>query len=207
MPSVDFGANPDGNKKGNACEAAHDQGGGVVAGRIQHHANDGWNGEGAHILAEHDKGSGGCVDIEPCEQTRRRKRYVDHKDKGMALIANIVLAAACLFAWFAVDLPEAATYALGFFTGCVLGAVPTAFFAIPTIAARSKGTIGAATAVIVLGQNMGTLVIPTVVGMVLDASGYHMAAMAMGGVSVVALVIALVWRALYNKREAAKAEI
>ena len=133
--------------------------------------------------------------------------FAKAKDKGMALIANIVLAAVCLFAWFAVDLPEAATYVLGFFTGCVLGAVPTAFFAIPTIAARSKGTIGAATAVIVLGQNMGTLVIPTVVGMVLDASGYHMAAMAMGGVSVVALVIALVWRALYNKREAAKAEI
>ena len=127
------------------------------------------------------------------------------KDKGMALIVNIVLAAICLFAWFAVDLPEAATYALGFVTGCVLGAVPTAFFAIPTIAARSKGTIGAATAVIVLGQNMGTLVIPTVVGVVLDSSGYHMAAMTMGGVAAVAFVIAIIWRVMYNKREATKA--
>lgn len=129
--------------------------------------------------------------------------FAKAKDKGLALVVNIALAAACLFAWFAIDLPQAATYVLGFFTGCVLGAVPTAFFAIPTIAARSKGTIGAATAVIVLGQNMGTLVVPTVVGMVLDASGYHTAAVVMGGVSVVALAIAVAWRHMYNKRETA----
>lgn len=52
---------------------------------------------------------------------------------------------------------------------------------------------------------MGTLVIPTVVGMVLDSSGYHTTAMVMGGVSVVALAIAIAWRFMYSKREALKA--
>ena len=47
---------------------------------------------------------------------------------------------------------------------------------------------------------MGTLVIPTVVGMVLDASSFMMAAMVMGGVSVVALGISFAWRSLYRKK-------
>ena len=46
---------------------------------------------------------------------------------------------------------------------------------------------------------MGTLLIPTVVGVILDSSGYEAAAMFMGGISVLAAVICLVFRKLYLK--------
>lgn len=126
--------------------------------------------------------------------------FAKAKDKGLVLIVNIVLAAIGLFIWFSIDLPLEATYVIAFFIGCVLGAAPTAFFAVAPMTARSKDTVGSANAVIVLGQNMGTLVIPTVVGMVLDASSFMMAAMVMGGVSVVALGISFAWRSLYRKK-------
>ena len=106
-----------------------------------------------------------------------------------------------MFAWFNLDASAPATYAVAFVTGCVLGAAPTVFFAIPPYAARSASSVGAAAALIVLGQNMGTLTIPTVVGMVLDSSGYHTAAMVMGGLACVALVISIFVRPKINARQ------
>ncbi len=123
------------------------------------------------------------------------------EDKGLVLIINIALAAIVLFAWFNLDASAPATYAVAFVTGCVLGAAPTVFFAIPPYAARSASSVGAAAALIVLGQNMGTLTIPTVVGMVLDSSGYHTAAMVMGGLACVALVISIFVRPKINARQ------
>ncbi len=128
------------------------------------------------------------------------------KDKGMVLVVNVALAIICLFAWFNLDLPLYAMYAIALIIGIILGAGPTAFFAVAPMTARSAGTVGAATAIIVLGQNVGTLIVPTVIGMVLDASGYSMAATVMGGLGVVALLISFVWRSLYRKRSAVAGE-
>lgn len=126
--------------------------------------------------------------------------FAKAKDKGLVIIVNVILAIIFNFLWFNLEASIPVTYALAFLGGCVLGAAPTAFFAIPAITARSKGTIGAASAVMVLGQNLGTLTIPTVIGMILDASGYHMAAVAMGCFAIIALIIAFVWRSMYRKR-------
>lgn len=125
------------------------------------------------------------------------------RDKGMVLLINIVLCAISLFAWFNLALSPTMMCVVAFFVGCFLGAAPTAFFAVAPMAARSPGTIGAATGMVVLGQNAGTLLIPTVVGMVLDASGYGAAAMFMGGISVVAALICIAFRVLYKKHHAA----
>ena len=59
---------------------------------------------------------------------------------------------------------------------------------------------------VVLGQNAGTLLIPTVVGMILDAAGYGAAAMFMGGISVAAALICIAFRALYKKHVAVTPE-
>ena len=128
------------------------------------------------------------------------------RDKGLVLIINIALAAVVLFVWFNLDASAAVTYAVAFITGCVLGAAPTVFFAIPPYAARSASTVGAAAALIVLGQNAGTLTIPTVVGMVLDNSGYHMAAIVMGGLACVALIISIFVRPKINAKQDALEE-
>lgn len=121
------------------------------------------------------------------------------RDKGMVLLINIALCAVALFAWFNLALSPEMMCAVSFFIGCLLGAAPTAFFAVAPMAARSPGTIGAATGMVVLGQNAGTLLIPTVVGMILDASGYGMAAMFMGGISVAAALACVAFRVLYKK--------
>ena len=123
------------------------------------------------------------------------------KDKGLALIVNIALSAVVLFGWFNLAASAPVTYAVAFITGCVLGAVPTVFFAIPPYAARSASSVGAAAALVVLGQNAGTLTIPTVVGMVLDSSGYHVAAMVMGGLACAALLISILIRPKINARQ------
>ena len=128
------------------------------------------------------------------------------RDKGMVLLVNIVLCAISLFAWFNLTLSPEMMCVVGFFVGCFLGAAPTAFFAVAPMAARSPGTIGAATGMVVLGQNAGTLLIPTVVGMILDAAGYGAAAMFMGGISVVAALICIAFRVLYKKHVSANAE-
>lgn len=123
------------------------------------------------------------------------------KDKGLVLSINIALAAIALFAWFNIDASAPVTYAVAFVIGCVLGAAPTVFFAIPPYAARSASSVGAAASLVVLGQNMGTLAIPTIVGMVLDSSGYHMAAFVMGGLACVALLVSLWIRPKINARQ------
>ena len=123
------------------------------------------------------------------------------KDKGLVLVVTIALAAVCLFAWFNIDAAAPVTYAAAFVIGCVLGAAPTVFFAIPPYAARSASSVGAAAALIVLGQNMGTLAIPTVVGMVLDSSGYHTAALVMGSLACVALLVSIWVRPKINARQ------
>lgn len=128
------------------------------------------------------------------------------RDKGMVLLVNIVLCAISLFAWFNLTLSPEMMCVVGFFVGCFLGAAPTAFFAVAPMAARSPGTIGAATGMVVLGQNAGTLLIPTVVGMILDAAGYGAAAMFMGGISVVAALICIAFRVLYKKHVSANTE-
>lgn len=128
------------------------------------------------------------------------------RDKGLVLFINIALCAVSLFLWFNLDLGTAGMYVVAFIIGCFLGAAPTAFFAVAPMAARSAGTIGAATGMIVLGQNAGTLLIPTVVGIILDSAGYSAAAIFMGSISVVAALLCLVFRKMYLKHSAAQAE-
>lgn len=125
------------------------------------------------------------------------------RDKGLVLFINIALCAIALFIWFNLVLSPIMMCVVAFLIGCLLGGAPTAFFAVAPMAARSPGTIGAATGMVVLGQNAGTLLIPTVVGMILDASGYGAAALFMGGISVVAALFCLVFRVLYKKHVAA----
>ena len=126
------------------------------------------------------------------------------KDKGMVLFANIALCAISLYVWFNLDIGVTGMYVVAFFIGCFLGTAPTAFFAVAPMTARSAGTVGAATGMIVLGQNAGTLLIPTVVGMILDSSGYSAAAIFMGSISVLAAVLCLVFRKVYLKHEQTK---
>ena len=123
------------------------------------------------------------------------------RDKGMVLIVNIVLCIIVQFAWFNLDASMPVMFFVAFLAGCVLGAAPTLFFAIPPFVARSSTTVGAAVALVVLGQNLGTLAVPTLVGSVLDNASYSAAAMVMGGLSCVALVAAFVFRARFRKRE------
>lgn len=122
------------------------------------------------------------------------------KDKMLVLIVNIALCTVALFLWFNLDAPLPVTYAVAFFTGCFLGAAPAVFFAVPPFVARSPQAVGAASALIVLGQNLGTLVIPTIVGAVLDSCGYHMAAVVMGCLCCAALVAAVMGKNKLNRR-------
>lgn len=123
------------------------------------------------------------------------------RDKGMVLIVNIVLCIVVQFAWFNLDASLPVMFFVAFLAGCALGAAPALFFAIPPFVARSSSTVGAAVALVVLGQNLGTLVVPTLVGSVLDSASYSAAALVMGGLSCVALVAAIVFRAQFRKRE------
>ena len=77
---------------------------------------------------------------------------------------------------------------------------PALFFAIPPFVARSSHTVGAAVALVVLGQNLGTLAIPAIVGGVLDTSGYSVAAIVMGSLACVALVVAIAFKRTMNKK-------
>ncbi len=122
------------------------------------------------------------------------------KDKMLVLIVNIALCAVFLFAWFNMDASMPVTYAAGFLGGCFLGAAPALFFAIPPFVARSPHTVGAAVALVVLGQNLGTLAIPAIVGGVLDTSGYSVAAIVMGSLACVALVVAIAFKRTMNKK-------
>lgn len=122
------------------------------------------------------------------------------RDKMLVLIVNVALCAAFLFAWFNLNAPMPLMYAAGFIGGCLLGAAPALFFAIPPFVARSPGTVGAAVALVVLGQNLGTLAIPAIVGGVLDSSGYSVAAVVMGCLACAALVVAVAFKGRMNKR-------
>lgn len=122
------------------------------------------------------------------------------KDKMLVLIVNIALCVVFLFAWFNMDASMPVTYAVGFLGGCFLGAAPALFFAIPPFVARSPHTVGAAVALVVLGQNLGTLAIPAIVGGVLDTSGYSVAAIVMGSLACMALVVAIAFKRTMNKK-------
>jgi len=102
------------------------------------------------------------------------------KDKMLVLIVNIALCAVFLFAWFNMDASMPVTYAVGFLGGCFLGAAPALFFAIPPFVARSSHTVGAAVA--------------------LDTSGYSVAAIVMGSLACVALVVAIAFKRTMNKK-------
>lgn len=122
------------------------------------------------------------------------------KDKMLVLIVNIALCAVFLFAWFNMDASTPVTYIVGFLGGCFLGAAPALFFAIPPFVARSPHTVGAAVALVVLGQNLGTLAIPAIVGNVLDTSGYSMAAIVMGCLACAALIVAIAFKRKMNEK-------
>lgn len=122
------------------------------------------------------------------------------KDKMLVLIVNIALCAVFLFAWFNMDASTPVTYIVGFLGGCFLGAAPALFFAIPPFVARSPHTVGAAVALVVLGQNLGTLAIPAIVGNVLDTSGYSMAAIVMGCLACAALIVAIAFKRKMNAK-------
>ncbi|MDR0501638.1 MAG: MFS transporter [Coriobacteriales bacterium] len=121
------------------------------------------------------------------------------KDKGMVLLINILLMAVVYFLWFRLDLGIAQTYVIAFVSGCIMGAAPTFYFAITPDAARSPKTVAAATAVVVLGMNIATLSIPAMIGMILDSFGYEAASAAMGTLAIIAAIICLVFRNMYNK--------
>lgn len=122
------------------------------------------------------------------------------KDKGLLLFVDMLVCAIGLFLWFNLDIGVVGTYVIAFVLGCFLGAAPTVFFAMAPEVARSPKTVGAATAVVVLGQNGGTLAVPAIVGMILDSAGYGAAAMTMGVLSLAACAICLlVFRRIYNK--------
>ena len=122
------------------------------------------------------------------------------KDKGLLLFVDMLVCAIGLFLWFNLDIGVVGTYVIAFVLGCFLGAAPTVFFAMAPEVARSPKTVGAATAVVVLGQNGGTLAVPAIVGMILDSAGYGAAAMTMGALSLAACAICLlVFRRIYNK--------
>ena len=122
------------------------------------------------------------------------------KDKGLLLFIDMLVCAIGLFLWFNLDIGVVGTYVIAFVLGCFLGAAPTVFFAMAPEVARSPKTVGAATAVVVLGQNGGTLAVPAIVGMILDSASYGAAAMAMGGLSLAACAICLLaFRRIYNK--------
>ncbi len=123
------------------------------------------------------------------------------KDKGMVLIVNILLCAIAQFVWFNLDACLPIMFFAAFLIGAALGAAPALFFAIPPFVARSSSTVGAAVALVVLGQNLGTLTVPALVGYVLDTSSYSVAALVMGGLTCVALVVAVVFRAWFRKHE------
>ena len=82
------------------------------------------------------------------------------KDKGLLLFVDMLVCAIGLFLWFNLDIGVVGTYVIAFVLGCFLGAAPTVFFAMAPEVARSPKTVGAATAVVVLGQNGGTLAVP-----------------------------------------------
>ncbi len=124
------------------------------------------------------------------------------KDKGMLLFVDMLVCALGLFAWFNLNLGVAATCVIAFVLGCFLGGAPTVFFAMAPEVARSPKTVGAATAVVVLGQNGGTLAIPAIIGVILDNAGYSAAAMSMGILSLLACAICLfAFRRMYNKAQ------
>lgn len=127
--------------------------------------------------------------------------FAHARDKGMVLIVNIALCIIVQFVWFNLDAAIPVMFVVAFIAGCVLGAAPAIFFAIPPFVARSSATVGAAVALVVLGQNLGTLAIPTLVGAVLDNASYSTAALVMGGLSCIALIVAFVFRAQFRKRE------
>lgn len=126
--------------------------------------------------------------------------FAHAKDKMLVLIVNIALCAVFLFAWFNMDASTPVTYIVGFLGGCFLGAAPALFFAIPPFVARSPHTVGAAVALVVLGQNLGTLAVPAIVGGVLDTSGYSMAAIVMGCLACAALVVAIAFKRKMNEK-------
>ena len=122
------------------------------------------------------------------------------KDKGMLLFVDMLACAIGFFVWSNLSLGVVETCVIGFVIGCFLGAAPTVFFAMAPEVARSPKTVGAATAVVVLGQNGGTLAVPVIIGVVLDNAGYGAAAMSMGIISLVACAICLfAFRRLYMK--------
>lgn len=122
------------------------------------------------------------------------------KDKGMLLFITMLVCAIGFFLWFNLDLGVGGTYAIGFALGCFMGAGPTVFFAMAPEVARSPKTVGAATAVVVLGQNGGTLAVPAIIGVILDGAGYGMAATTMGIFSLIACAVCLfAFRPMYNK--------
>jgi predicted MFS family arabinose efflux permease len=107
--------------------------------------------------------------------------------------------AAVYFVWFRLDIGITGTYIIAFISGCIMGAAPTFYFAITPDVARSPKTVAAATAVVVLGMNLATLSIPTLVGMVLDNFGYAAAATVMGSLAIAAAVFCLIFRSMYKK--------
>lgn len=115
------------------------------------------------------------------------------KNRSMVLLITIILSTICFFLQFRIEADFGVMLAYQAVAAAIYGALPAMFYALVPEVATSKKTVGAAVAVVILGQNIGTLVGPSVVGMIVDASSWAMSATVMGLVSCASIVAALVY--------------
>lgn len=121
------------------------------------------------------------------------------KNRGLVLLATIVLSTACFFLQFRLEGDFMVMLVYQSIAAAIYGALPAMFYALVPEVATSRKTVGAAVAVVILGQNVGTLIGPTIVGMVVDASSWATSATVMGVVSCISIVAAVIYMKKFQK--------
>ncbi len=120
------------------------------------------------------------------------------KNRGVVLFVTIVLSTACFFLQFRLEGSLATMIVYQSIAAAVYGALPAMFYALVPEVATSKKTVGAAVAVVILGQNIGTLIGPSVVGMIVDTSSWATSATVMGIVSCASIVVSFFFMKKYK---------
>lgn len=121
------------------------------------------------------------------------------KNRGLVLLVTIVLSTACFFLQFRLEGDFIVMLVYQSIAAAIYGALPAMFYALVPEVATSRKTVGAAVAVVILGQNVGTLIGPTIVGMVVDASSWATSATVMGVVSCISIVAAVIYMKKFQK--------
>ncbi|WP_418253016.1 MFS transporter [Gordonibacter urolithinfaciens] len=121
------------------------------------------------------------------------------KNRGLVLLVTIVLSTACFFLQFRLEGDFMVMLVYQSIAAAIYGALPAMFYALVPEVATSRKTVGAAVAVVILGQNVGTLIGPTIVGMVVDASSWATSATVMGVVSCISIVAAVIYMKKFQK--------